>query len=208
MNNKSLLLSLTPALLIGACSEPASNGGQQKSEEVQKGPIIAPVTEANTIDAGLAIGEQAPLTTIFATKDGDTTLAKELANGPALLVFTRSVQWCPFCQTQLKAINGIVGDLKDRGYNIYGVSYDNPGEQDRFSQNQMLAYPMLSDESSAAIDAFGLRDPQYTEGRAVGVPYASVIIVDKDGKIVARNVSGDYKMRPTNDQILAMVDAI
>lgn len=208
MNRMSLLLFLTPALLIGGCSESAPNVGQEKAEEAQKGPVVAPITEAKTIDAGLAIGEQAPLAAVFTTKDGETTLAKELANGPALLVFTRSVQWCPFCQTQLKSINGIVGDLKDRGYNIYGISYDNPGEQDRFSQNQMLEYSMLSDESSTAIDAFGLRDPQYTEGRAVGVPYASVIVIDKDGKIVARTVSGDYKMRPTNDQILAMVDAI
>ena len=67
---------------------------------------------------------------------------------------------------------------------------------------------MLSDPSSAVIDAFGLRDPQYTEGRAVGVPYASVYLIDKTGTILAKTVSGDYKKRPSNDQILALVDSI
>ena len=72
----------------------------------------------------------------------------------------------------------------------------------------MLQYDMLSDEQSAVIDAFGLRDPQYTEGRAVGVPYASVFVVDENGTIIARSVSGDYKKRPSNEQILALVDSI
>ena len=72
----------------------------------------------------------------------------------------------------------------------------------------MLRYEMLSDQPSAVIDAFGLRDPQYTEGRAIGVPYASVFVVDKDGTIIAKAVSGDYKKRPTNEQILTLVDSI
>ena len=105
-------------------------------------------------------------------------------------------------------MNSIVGDLKDRGYQVFGVSYDSPDKQNRFSMNQMLDYEMLSDEASVVIDAFKLRDPQYTEGRAVGVPYASVVVVGKDGKIVAKSVSGDYKKRPTNAQILALIDTI
>jgi len=72
----------------------------------------------------------------------------------------------------------------------------------------MLQYAMLSDQPSAVIDSFELRDPQYTEGRAAGVPYASVFLIDKSGKIIAKTVSGDYKKRPTNEQILALVDSI
>ena len=102
----------------------------------------------------------------------------------------------------------VVAPITDRGYNLYGLSYDSPDQQDRFSKNQMLQYDMLSDQTSAVIDAFGLRDPQYTDGRAVGVPYASVFVIDKSGKIIAKSVSGDYKKRPSNDQILALVDSI
>jgi peroxiredoxin len=170
--------------------------------------VVAPVAKAESIDAGLAVGEQVPLPTGLLTNTGETTLGQVLENGPALLVFTRSVEWCPYCQTQLKSINTIVGDLKERGYNLYGLSYDSPAQQDRFSKNQMLQYEMLSDQPSAVIDGFGLRDPQYTEGRAAGVPYASVFLIDRSGKIIARTVSGDYKKRPSNEQILALVDSI
>lgn len=210
MNKIALLLSSVAVIALSACSESAPKADSEIAEQVASKPdtVVAPISEADSIDAGLAVGDQVPLTSSVSTKGGEVTLEQILQNGPALVVFTRSVEWCPYCQTQLKSINSIVGDLKDRGYNLYGLSYDSPDKQDRFSKNQMLQYDMLSDQPSAVIDGFGLRDPQYTEGRAVGVPYASVFVIDKNGKIVAKSVSGDYKKRPTNEQILALIDSI
>jgi peroxiredoxin len=210
MKKTALTLSSVAVLALSACSEPASKAGSEVTKQLESKPetVVAPITAAESIDAGLAIGEQAPLTTSLLINGNKTTLGQILENGPALVVFTRSVEWCPYCQTQLKSINSIVGDLKDRGYNLYGLSYDSPDKQDRFTKNQMLQYAMLSDQPSAVIDSFELRDPQYTEGRAAGVPYASVFLIDKSGKIIAKTVSGDYKKRPTNEQILALVDSI
>ena len=211
----SISLSIVTAMLLASCAD----GGEQPAAEDEntataspekpiKSVEVKPVGEEDSIDAGLAVGSEAPLAAIFKTSDGDKTLESLLSDGPAILIFTRSVSWCPFCQTQLKSVNAIEDDLKSRGYQLFGVSYDSVEEQDRFSKNQMLDYKLLSDESSAAIDAFELRDPQYTEGRAVGVPYASVVVIAEDGKILTKNVSGDYKKRPTNDQILELLDAI
>ncbi|VAV90464.1 hypothetical protein MNBD_ALPHA04-466 [hydrothermal vent metagenome] len=208
-------LSLIPAIMLVSCADAdqqsANENGKTEatsSAKPMKSVVVKPISEEDSIDAGLAVGKIAPLSVLFQTADGEQSLKSLLTDGPAVLIFTRSVSWCPFCQTQLKSINTIQSELKTRGYQLYGISYDSPEEQERFSKNQMLDYMMLSDQKSAAIDAFGLRDPQYTEGRAVGVPYASVIIVDKHGKILSKSVSGDYKKRPTNDQILALVDAI
>lgn len=204
-----LLLSAAAAVTLSACSEPASGEGSGNSDAVGSTPqpVLAPITAAESIEAGLAVGEQAPLTTGLLAKGRETTLGQILENGPALIVFTRSVEWCPYCQTQLKSINALVGDLKDRGYALYGLSYDSPEQQDRFIRNHKLQYEMLSDQSSSAIDAFGLRDPQYTEGRAVGVPYASVYLIDRTGRVLAKSVSGDYTKRSSNAQILALVDS-
>ncbi len=209
MKRIASLFALAPALIFAACSETASPPADDNEISEAAEPVATEeVAEIPTIDAGLAVGTMAPLTANFQTDVGDKTLATILEDGPAVLIFTRSVEWCPFCQTQLKGVNAVVSDLKERGYNLYGVSYDSVESQDRFSKNQMLEYTMLSDGNSAAIDAFDIRDPQYTEGKAVGVPYASVIVIGKDGKIIAKSISGDFKKRPTNDQLLAIVDAI
>ena len=199
-----------PPLAIASCGNPES-ATEEVAKNIEEDKLISKqltLAELPTVDVGLAIGETVPLDARFKSGDGETTLSSVLENGPAVLIFTRSVEWCPFCQTQLKGINGIVSDLGQRGYNLYGISYDSVESQDRFSKNQMLGYTMLSDEPSAVIDAFGLRDPQYIEGKAVGVPYASVVVVDREGKITAKSVSGNYKKRPTNEQILQIVDSI
>ncbi|WP_417622250.1 peroxiredoxin family protein [Parasphingorhabdus sp.] len=210
MKQPALFWTSIAAVALSACSEPSATSGAEDTElmESKTTPVVAPISEAEIIDAGLAVGEKLPLEASFVDRNGSSSFAKLLADGPALIVFTRSVEWCPYCQTQLKSINAIVGDLKERGYNLYGLSYDSPDKQDRFSKNQMLQYEMLSDEPSAIIDALRLRDPQYTEGRAAGVPYASVFVIDKTGTIIAKSVSGDYRKRPSNEQILALVDAI
>ncbi|ATW04630.1 MULTISPECIES: peroxiredoxin family protein [Sphingomonadaceae] len=210
MIRTALTLSSVAALALSACTEPASDTASEAAGETESKPatVIEPVTAAESIDAGLAVGEQVPLDVRLLANDRETNFSAILEDGPALVVFTRSVEWCPYCQTQLKSINAIVDDLKERGYTLYGLSYDSPAQQDRFSKNQMLQYEMLSDQSSAVIDGFGLRDPQYTEGRAAGVPYASVYLIDKSGTVIAKTVSGDYKKRPSNEQILALVDSI
>ncbi|MFK7841262.1 MAG: peroxiredoxin family protein [Sphingorhabdus sp.] len=210
MSRTSLFLTSVAAIALTACSETPPEAESEVAEAAESAPemVVAPITEIESIDEGLSVGARVPLTAKLLTKSGETTLGQILEDGPALIVFTRSVEWCPYCQTQLKSINAIVDDLKGLGYNLYGLSYDSPEQQDRFAKNQMLKYQMLSDQPSSVIDAFDLRDPQYTEGRAAGVPYASVFLIDKDGKVVAKSVSGDYKKRPTNEQILALAKSI
>ncbi|MEP2103003.1 MAG: peroxiredoxin family protein [Parasphingorhabdus sp.] len=208
MKRIASLFAVAPALTFAACTEAGPPADDSEIAETAEPLATDEIAAVPTIDAGLAVGATAPLNAKFQTGNGEKTLEAILEDGPAIFVFTRSVEWCPFCQTQLKGINAIVSDVKERGYSLYGVSYDSVEGQDRFSKNQMLDYTLLSDEGSATIDAFDIRDPQYTEGKAVGVPYASVIVVDQDGKITAKSVSGDFKKRPTNDQLLAIIDAI
>jgi len=209
---KSIPVSMTIASTIAltACGEAAEQPiSEEKVEASSSNQIeVKPIDPVDSIDAGLAVGDNVPDNAVFATSDGEQKLIEILEGGPAVLIFTRSVEWCPFCQTQLKAINGIVSDIKERGYDVYGVSYDAPDAQDRFAMNQLLEYQMLSDENSAVIDAFGVRDPQYKEGRAVGVPYAAVFMIAEDGTITGKSVSGDYKKRPTNEQLLMLLDGI
>lgn len=208
MESRSFSLTLISAIALTACGSPAEQPAEEVVEEEPfKQVEVKPIDPADTIDAGLAVGAKIPAGASFATSEGSRAMSDILKDGSAMLIFTRSVEWCPFCQTQLKSINGVVSDIKERGYNIYGVSYDSPDAQDRFAMNQMLEYQMLSDENSTVIDAFGVRDPQYTEGRAVGVPYASVFMIAEDGTIVGKSISDDYRKRPTNEQLLLLLDA-
>ena len=201
----TFLTSLASIGLLTAC------GGEPPSHDAATDETVAidATDEADapppSIDAGPAVGSTVALGQTVMTDDGERTLEQALGGKPAVLVFTRSVDWCPYCQAQLKGLNDVASNLEQRGYGLFGISYDDREAQAKFERDQSLSYAMLSDSNSSLIDTLDLRDPQYTEGKAVGVPYAATIVIDASGEVVARHVSGDYTERLTNEQLLAML---
>ena len=126
-----------------------------------------------------------------------------------VLVLFRSAKWCPFCQAQLKSLKDAQASLAQRGYGLAALSYDPPDVLAGFAAKTGIGYTLLSDEKSAMIDAFGLRDPAYAVGSyAYGVPKASVLLVDAKGVVRWKSVASDYKIRADNATILKAVDAI
>jgi peroxiredoxin len=58
-------------------------------------------------------------------------------------------------------------------------------------------FPLLSDPGHKVIDLYGLLNPS---GR--GLPHPATYIIDKKGIVRWRFVEVDYKVRPTNEQII------
>jgi peroxiredoxin len=174
-------------------------------------PTIAPLSRAaaqmQDASPGIALGAKAPTTLALQTASGKaTSLAKEMGPKGMLVVMVRSADWCPYCKAQLSGLNSIRPKLAEMGYTLVSVSYDKPDKLAVFARTKGIAYPMLSDQGSKLIDTMALRDPQYAAVPfANGVPYATVLVIGKDGRVKAKNVSQDYKVRPTNAQILAMI---
>lgn len=126
-----------------------------------------------------------------------------------VLVLFRSAKWCPFCQAQLKSLKDAQASLGQRGYALAALSYDPPAVLAGFAAKTGIGYTLLSDEKSAMIDAFGLRDPAYAPGSyAYGVPKASVLVVDAKGVLRWKSVATDYKIRADNAAILKAVDGL
>jgi peroxiredoxin len=126
-----------------------------------------------------------------------------------VLVLFRSAKWCPFCQAQLKSLKDVQAGLAQRGYSLAALSYDPPEVLSGFAAKTGIGYTLLSDEKSAMIDAFGLRDPAYATGSyAFGVPRASILLVDAKGVLRWKSVASDYKIRADNAAILKAVDAL
>ena len=156
---------------------------------------------------GPKIGEQAPFALTAKTKDGeDVSIADLVGEKGIVLVFFRSAEWCPYCQAQLKGLSKIRADIEERGFRLAAVSYDDPAVLKKFADAQNIEYTLLSDEGSKIIDTYGIRDPQYTEGRAVGVPYASIFVMTPDGKVIGKTVSSDYKVRPSGAEVMALLN--
>ena len=97
---------------------------------------------------------------------------------------------------------------------IYAISIDPPDKSKSLAEKIAadgkgnLGFLILSDPGSKTIDAWGLRDPAYKGQQIDGVPHPAVFVLDKTGKVAWSRIESDYKVRPTNAEIRAALDAL
>ncbi len=159
------------------------------------------------INIGPPIGAKAiPLAaTVTDTSGKPATLASIAGREGTVLVFFRSVKWCPYCQHQMIELKDAVAPLAKRGYTLAAISYDDPATQAAFAAKQGVTFTFLSDPGSKTIDAWGLRDPQYApDSFAYGVPRPAIFVIDRRGIVRAKLAEEGYKVRPT---VASIVDA-
>lgn len=103
---------------------------------------------------------------------------------------------------------------KDEPVRLYAVSIDSPEESIEFEKKiaadgrGAIAFQLLSDPDHRVIDAYGLRDPAYTEQKFDGVPYPTVYVIDMDGRVAWGKVNYDYKQRSSNQEIRSALDSL
>ncbi len=164
---------------------------------------------ATGMDVGIALGEQAPLEQPLQNSQGEaTSLAAQMGENGLVLMLVRSADWCGYCKAQLIQTSEIEEDVASRGYALASLSYDDPETLADFALNQDIGFTMLSDEGSVMIDELRLRDPEYGEdSKAFGVPRASTLVLKPDGTVAAKHVTTDFRVRPSNADILALIDS-
>jgi peroxiredoxin len=152
------------------------------------------------IPAGLEAQDQNNQTQNFETLKGERGL---------VLAFTRSADWCPFCQRQLIGLEGVRADIEARGWALAAITTDDTANLARFAERRHIGFPLLSDADFSIIDAFDLRDPAYPPGnRRHGLPVPSIWFIDGAGIISAKLGDDDYRIRPAPEQVLAIIDAL
>ncbi len=170
--------------------------------------VAAPATAANPSAIGPAVGSRIAMNARLVDSAGKpTTLAAISGGKPTMVVMFRSAKWCPYCQAQLKGLGPVAAAAKAKGVRFVAVSYDAPATLAAFGSNQHLTYPLYSDTGSKMIDALKLRDPQYpADSFAYGVPYPTTMLIGANGVVKGKVVETDYKVRPTQADLIAMLD--
>ena len=185
--------------LIGAALLAAGGAG---------GVAIARAEAADAAAIGPAIGSRiATDARLVDSKGRATTLAAIGGGKPMMIVMFRSAAWCPYCQAQLKGLGPVAAAARQKGVKFLAVSYDKPEALATFAAKTGLSFPLYSDSGSRMIDALKLRDPQYkADSFAYGVPYPTTMVVDASGRVKAKAVETDYKIRPSQADLIAMLD--
>jgi len=172
--------------------------------------LSMPAAANPDFELGPAVGSAAPDIGTPADSSGTPRSLQSLMGKRGLvLFFYRSAAWCPFCQLQLMNLNSGAADIAARGYGLAGISYEPPPVNAKFTAENKIVYPLLSDPQSEIIDRYGLRDPQYKKGsRAHGVPRPIILILDRNGTIRAKLFEDGYIKRPPVSVVRETLDKV
>lgn len=154
------------------------------------------------MELGPKVGAKAPAFSLTSTTGETKTFADLKGSRGLVMVFVRSADWCPFCKLQLQNLNSVAKDLDTLGWPMVAVSYDSTETLERFSAASKLDYRLLSDQSSKAIDAFGIRNESAKGARFSGIPHPIILFIGADGSVKAKLYEQRYQDRPPSGLVL------
>ena len=140
---------------------------------------------------------------------GPVTLSQFRGSKNVVLVFYRGY-WCPFCITQLGELRTMLDDDLRTDTELLVVSVDAERETrmtvTRVSQGGVEPdFRFLMDVDHAVIDRYGILNES---GTRRGIPHPATYVIDKRGVVRWHDVQTDYRVRPTNEQILTGLRAL
>ncbi len=169
---------------------------------------------------GLSAGEKAPDFTLPDQLGRAVSLNERLASGPVVLVFYRG-EWCPFCNTHLRALQGALPEIKGKGASLLAISPQSPDRALSITEKAGLAFDVLSDVDQQVIKAYRLQfttpaDLQdvilnvfqtdlrnHTADKSWRLPVPATFIIDRTMVVRAAHVHADFRTRMEPAAIIA-----
>lgn len=126
-------------------------------------------------------GDSAPHFTLPST-GGDTVSLKELQGQKVVLYFYPKAS-TPGCTTQACDFRDSLSSLAAGGYTVLGISPDPVTDLEKFTEEQSLSFPLLSDEDHAVAESFGAWGEKTNYGRVSEGLIRSTIVLDETGTV-------------------------
>lgn len=187
--------------------------------------ITAAISEVESSGAapGLAVGDEAPEFSLPNPTGRPISLRERLAAGPVVLVFYRG-EWCPYCNTYLRALQAALPEIEARGASLIAISPQSPDHSLSITEKAELAFDVLSDVDQSVIreyklqftlpadlqdvhvNAFQLDLQDHNADHSWGLPVPATLVVDRNGVVRAAHVSADYRTRMEPTDLLAALD--
>ena len=146
----------------------------------------------------LKTGDKAPN---FEAKDEQGNLIKlEDYKGKKLVLFFYPKASTPGCTMEACNLRDNYQVLKDRGYEILGVSADSAKRQQNFKSKHEFPYPLLADEDKLVINAFEVWGPKKFMGREYDGIHRITFVIDEAG--IIEDVITKVKTKDHTNQIL------
>jgi thioredoxin-dependent peroxiredoxin len=145
--------------------------------------------------AELTKGDLAPDFTLTDADQRSVSLA-DFAGGRVILYFYPAAM-TPGCSLEAVDFNAAMADLAKAGYQVVGISPDQPAKLGKFRAKESLGFPLLSDPERTALDAYGAYGVKLLYGKQVSGVIRSTFVIDVDANGVGTIELAQYNVRAT-----------
>ena len=129
----------------------------------------------------LSSGDTAPDFTL--TSDTGEQVSLSDLRGRKVIVYFYPSAMTPGCTKQACDFSESLDSLKGEGYEVLGVSKDNPARLAKFRERDALTLTLLSDESLDVHRAYGAFGEKKLYGKVVEGVIRSTFVIDTDGTV-------------------------
>jgi thioredoxin-dependent peroxiredoxin len=129
----------------------------------------------------LEVGDKAPA---FSLPDADgNTVSLADYKGRKVIVYFYPAASTPGCTKEACDFRDNLSELNDAGLAVVGISPDKPTKLAKFSDDQNLTFPLLSDPDRKVLTSWGAFGEKTMYGKTVQGVIRSTFVVDEKGKI-------------------------
>jgi len=129
----------------------------------------------------LKVGDKAP--DFKATDEQGKTVSLSDYQGKKLVIFFYPKANTPTCTTEACNLRDNFKLLKEKGYEIIGVSADSQRKQANFKKKYNFPYPLIADVDKDVINAFEVWGPKKFMGRTFDGIHRVTFVIDESGII-------------------------
>lgn len=146
----------------------------------------------------LKVGDHAPNFEVL-DEQGNTIKLSDF-KGKKLVVFFYPKASTPGCTVEACNLRDHYQVLKDKGYELLGVSADSAKRQTNFKKKYNFPFPLLADEDKVVINGFGVWGPKKFMGRVYDGIHRKTFVINEVG--VVERVIDKVKTKDHAAQIL------
>lgn len=126
-------------------------------------------------------GDQAPP---FALQDDTgSEVSLESLRGRKVIVYFYPAAMTPGCTKQACDFSDSLEQVQGQGYEVVGISPDQPEKLARFRERDNLTITLLSDPDKAVMTSYGAFGEKKLYGKVVQGVIRSTFVVDEEGKV-------------------------
>jgi peroxiredoxin len=192
----------------------------QRSPEERKvrADAVTSVSEAKIAEQALGVGELVPVFSLPSITGATVDSRELLSRGPLVISFYRG-GWCPYCNIELRALQGRLPEIEALGASLVAISPELPDRAAMNAGSNALTFPVLVDQDNRVARRFRLTHEiapevvryQLGNGNDVAayngtdtaeVPLPATYVVGVGGIVEYAFVEADYTRRADPDVFL------